>query len=550
MTTSWMTNETLNVSTLGPLHLGCGEDYLPTAYVMDENYLYAIPELRLPAVLGKQAMAELAKAAMDGGDDGLRRIQARIEREKARLIPYATHRVVVPQAIFQHYNTRVGQVAQREQDGKSVINRLAIQRTARNPIDQRVLLAGCAVKGAIRTAVLDALNAGHKAPPPSRELRPVERFDKLQKKLLDFREVNEDPFRLLKLSDAYYAHADDLLSAEIRVAVSVKRKPVAGRSAATINTFLECVAPWRSRCFELTVSLHDRELAENDSRRKERTGKPFNLPKDLDGFFDRCNAYYLPKLRQELIELGEHGYFEPESGGIHWVKELQNLLAGELGGALKSGQAFLLRLGKHSGAEDKTLNGAREITIRGKKGATDQIRERTNEVRLAALRQNANSGVLPFGWVVVERPGTRLLQTHAFLRRMADPAYQQLDRLRELDTKAVAAREQAEIKERERIEREEQVRLEAKAKEERLKSLSDNGRAVETLRQRMEAGEGKGLGAGCTLASDLNRTIENASAWDAQDRSALRELAVTLYTHLGIDPKRNDKARKRLRTLE
>lgn len=544
MTAAWIASETLRVSTLGPLHLGCGLDYLPTAYVMDENYLHAFPEICLPVALGKQAMNELSRAALGGGEDGLRRIQAQIEREKARLIPYATHRVVVSPAIYQDYSSSVGQVVQREQGGRGVMNRLQIQRTARNPIDQSVLLAGSAVKGAIRTAVLDMLNGRREAPPPEGRSRRVRDFEQLQKKILEFDKVNEDPFRLLKVSDASYAHADGLLEAEIRVAVSVKRKPAADRRAATINTLLECVAPWRSRCFELTVNLHDRKLAEQHAQRGR-----FSLPENLDAFFKCCTAYYLPKLRQELGELSEHGYFKPDAGGIPWVRDLQDLLAGELGAALHAGRAFLLRLGKHSGAEDKTLNGAREISIRGRQGTPPQIRERTTEVRLAAVRKNADRGLLPFGWTIFERQGVDLPQTHAFLRRMAEPAYHELRRLQNLDVQAAAARARAEEAELERVRKEEEAERLAREEKERVAALSDNGREIETLRQRMVTGEDKGRGAGCTLASDLNGLIERAADWDAQDRGALRELTIALYAHLGIDPRRNDRARKRLRSL-
>lgn len=549
MNTAWITSETLRVSTLGPLHLGCGEDYLPGSYVMDEHFLYAFSEASLPRALDAQGMKELSAAALAEGEQALRRLQTLVARHREKLIPLATHRVPVTSAIYQHYDSRIGQVAHREQGGRNVINALQIQRTARVPTSQRVLLTGSAVKGAIRTAVLERLNAGHALSRELQQERPgIHRFDRLQKQLLDYGRVDEDPFRLLKVSDACYEHADALLPTEIRVAVSVKRKP-SKHGAATINTRLECIAPWRSRCFEMTINLHDRTLAESDQRRKGAAGQPFVLPRDLHAFYRDCNAYYLPKLRRELDELGEHGYFEPERDARPWVKDLRALLDGELGRALHAGRAFLLRLGKHSGAEDKTLEGLRAISIRGKKGERPQIRDRTTEVRLASERDNATRGLLAFGWVILECSGTELPETHAFLRRMAEPAYAQRERVQELDLQAATerARLAAETLEREARQQEEAER--ERKEQERLASLTGNGRVVEGLRVRMAAGEGKGQGAGCGLAGELGSIIDSAADWSAEERSALLQLATELYRHLDIDPKRNDKARKRLNSL-
>src|SRR5207237_7974826 len=65
----------------------------------------------------------------------------------------------VSKANSEFYLQRVGNIVQREGTGE-VINKLEIDRTAFNPVSRLPVLFGSSLKGAIRTALLDARNAG------------------------------------------------------------------------------------------------------------------------------------------------------------------------------------------------------------------------------------------------------------------------------------------------------------------------------------------------------------------------------------------------------
>lgn len=55
----------LVISTLSPVHIGCGEDYEPTNYVIDGNTLYAFDPARLLAELLTEQLDELLRALDD-----------------------------------------------------------------------------------------------------------------------------------------------------------------------------------------------------------------------------------------------------------------------------------------------------------------------------------------------------------------------------------------------------------------------------------------------------------------------------------------------------
>jgi CRISPR-associated protein Csm5 len=65
--------------------------------------------------------------------------------------------------------------------------------------------------------------------------------------------------------------------------------------------------------------------------------------------------------------------------------------------------AFLIRLGKHSGAEAVTIEGNRQITVRGPRG-NREIKNHATTIWFASetSKPESNKGLLPFGWAVME----------------------------------------------------------------------------------------------------------------------------------------------------
>lgn len=518
------------LSTLSPLHLGCGQDYQPTGYVMRDGYLHAFGEQQLAQGLGPQGMKRILDIIERGDDSALRGVQNEIYQQADKLVPLASHSVWAAHGVSDLYQKRVGQVAQRE-ERRSAHNKLEIQRTFANPYDQRPVLTGSAVKGAIRTAWLDYLNNGQ-------PLEHGERHKELQQRLLGSGRVEEDPFYLLKVSDASYAHPDKLMSGEIWFAVGVKRKPVEGQRPTAVNTMLECIGPWRSRCFNFDIRFLDGSL--------RRTSK--SVPQNREQLIAACNRYYLPKLVRELKQLTGTEYLDQD-----WAQAVHALLAGELGNALENNRAMLLRLGKHSGAEDKTLNGVRSIMIKGKSGAQNTYRAETTEVCLASHAKDAQKGLLPFGWVLVEFSDQHLDESKGVIRRAAEPVYQR----QQQEQSWIALRDEA--RERAMGEAEEQARRKAdqqaaeEAEQRRAQELASQPLEVqiaEAFRVQLSCdAASKGNGLGSALGQALRDFIEQAAQWPPEYRILARQLVNDAFIHLDVNRKKNAKAKELWRTL-
>jgi CRISPR-associated protein Csm5 len=79
--------------------------------------------------------------------DTLRQVQRFFHDNRAALIAIAHQQVRVNATVEAFYGERVGQVAQHEQGGQKVQNRLEIERTAYNPPTGQAILPGSGPQG-------------------------------------------------------------------------------------------------------------------------------------------------------------------------------------------------------------------------------------------------------------------------------------------------------------------------------------------------------------------------------------------------------------------
>lgn len=553
----FLQTQTCHISTLTPVHIGCGEDYYPTNYVIDGGYLHYFGELQLVEALSPAELQALAGMAENlSGQESLRQIQAFIHQKRQSLSPLAQHSIPVADGVARLYEDRIGRTAQREQDGRKISNQLAIQRNSFNPYGQTPYIPGSSFKGAVRTALLETLlkkdtdlfeqakqdinSALNQYDREKRDewKRAVKTLDRklgqmggaIQQEILDydFRRLQDDPLRLLKVSDASYRHPDGLNGLEIRYAVNRKRKrsdqPTKADQGPPI--LLECLAAHRSRAFAMPLTIQEGTV---------RGKLPF---RDFGELAARMTCYTFPQFKAELRRLEELGYADRD-----WLAAIQQLLQGELGQALQNRQAFLLRLGRYGGAEGKTLNGVRRIKIMQGPGKPPKYEPESTTLWLAADDRAQQGGMLPFGWVLVEFDGAALPETHAFLRRNARAAYDRLEG--EQRQRAEAARrrvermEAAQAAQRMAEQEAERARVEA----ERQAALSANQQRAEALRGEMTPAS-QGKGPGNQLYSRLRSLIHEAQDWPEDDRRTLHDLAVTVFDWLGI--KKDDGNRKKL----
>jgi CRISPR-associated protein Csm5 len=564
----------LHITPLSPVHIGTGESYEPTHYVIEDGILHEFDSgALLQALLAKDREELLTLGNRKPDAEMLKAFQRFFHERRERLKPWAVNRIPVLDGVANLYLSRVGQTAQREGDGGQVLNKLEIDRTAFDPITRKPVLFGSSLKGAMRTALLDQLNNSRPLSDRDAELFQLEGlpeqeqkrrrreqrrvFPRLNERLLQFQagKFELDPFRLVQIGDARWRGNDDLPSSQVHFAVNRKKALVRDKNGnerksqaenQDLCRILECIPSWQYRGF--TAHLNIQKLGRlPDDPSKRRLPTP-DLRLSLEELAKRCSKFYIPILKSEIKLLKDRGFLDAS-----WEESISRLLEAASRNILE-GKAFLLRIGRHSGAESVTLNGVRNIKIL--KG-NPEFQSAPKTLWLAAERKDQRQGLLPFGWLLVEvepldaperdwpelkalcEPHLQAMRTFASkLAREADKrekARAEAERRRQEETEA--ARQQAEAKA--------QAEREAAERAARLAAMTDNMRRAEELKSQLTPAS-KGRGKGHQLYQQVNQLIRSATAWPPEEQAVLRAAAVAAFEHLGL---KKDDYKKLVRDL-
>lgn len=527
----------LDITTLSPVHIGTGQAYDTTGYVIDGDTLHHFDTAAAMAALSPADRDRLLALVSRGGSDALlREVQRFFHDRRDALMAHATLRLPVLQGVADLYHSRIGQVANREDDGSRVINKLAVERNAYDPVRNRPVLYGSSLKGALRTAALDHYNEGRAA----FEHKGLHEF---QSRILRYRDnegrqhLERDPFRLAQIGDAAWSAGDELPAGEVLFAVNRKRAPVADqhgnlRPARAENLYqtLECVPGSRFRAFAASLVMQDvGHLSGAHGAKLPASDRRFGV----EALIDHCNAFYRPILARELAQLGERGYVDPR-----WARAIDDLLRGPVGAALDQRRAFLLRVGRHSGAESVTLNGVRKIRIM--QGGGQPAVERAEPLTwwLAASDEKQRADLLPFGWLLVEVRGLdKPVADWPELREALAPNLERLHawaaqrqaedrRLAEQRERTLTERAQAAAREAEAAQRAEQEAQAAAERAAARTAMTDQQRAIEDFREAF--GNARARGAhqpGSEFDSRRLGFFKAALAWsDPAERGAAAAL--------------------------
>ncbi|MDR1887975.1 MAG: type III-A CRISPR-associated RAMP protein Csm5 [Zoogloeaceae bacterium] len=395
----------LSITTLSPVHVGCGEDYEPTGYIIDGQRLYEFDPVALMRQLPSSEREDFAKAV----DKGLREIQSFFYRHKAVAVQIGRYGADVNAAAQAFYDNRIGRVVQREQGGKNVLNKLEIARTAFNSLSGQPILPGSSLKGAIRTALLESLRGkDYTVVTRGREERDIKRDasrmnGQLAEDILNSSSSNSfatDALRLLKISDASFRPKIKVKDKEgnikelvrrprICFQVNRKKNPNQFQAGGNINTLLECLPGNLLNSFAASCAIE---------RKADSGSKTPDFQPDFAAIAQACNKFYRERFEAEREVLKKQKYALP------WVESMEKRLSeiGVQGKAIASGQGFLLRVGRHSGAESITVDAPRTIKIMKGKGNSDWA-ETATTLWLAADDIGQMENLQPFGWVFVQR---------------------------------------------------------------------------------------------------------------------------------------------------
>lgn len=554
---------TLKYTPLSPVHIGTGESYEPTNYVIDDGTLYEFDTGGAVSALSANDRAELSKIVSKPDAQMLKSVQKFFYDRRGALKPWAVNAIPVLDGVARLYESRVGQTANRESNGGQVLNKLEIDRCAYNPINRQPVLFGSSVKGAIRTALLDQINKGARA----HERKGLHEF---QGRLLKYRDPNRgqlklelDPLRLVSLSDSSWQSKTSLPTSQVFLAVNRKKSPVLNEQGQlrqsmgeNLYQILECIPACYAQSFIGQLTLQQVGTANHP-------GLPAtDLRFSAETIAHACNRFYLPILTAERKLMQERGYSHSD-----WYKTITDILSIS-SEKLKTGKAFLLRVGRHSGADSITVSGARNgnIKIMKGKGQPPEYADTPKTLWLAAQTKDQRTNLLPFGWLLVEVeageestgdwPELAQLcasQNHQALR-WAEQHTQQKTELLEKRHEAEQRREH------EDMERLQQAELAAKAEEARLQkeqddqlrlaSMSQEQQRLETLIKQLQQKQAANIREqiGGPLYSALRELINQASSWSESDKTELLSVAKNILDFIGASS--NKKAKELLKTLQ
>jgi CRISPR-associated protein Csm5 len=413
----------LSISLLSPIHIGCGEDFDPTNYVIVDGEMQTFDLGYAADTFDSVARGQLADAASGNPAHALLDTQRALYRHRDKLKQIANRKIPVVDDVADYYETRIGRVAQREQGGEHVINRLEIARSTYDPISGNPILPGSSIKGAIRTALLSQSLAEAGDTSESRELfrkrsaacllevqrpRDAEREYKkigaaMQPEVFGYArqtgerrtiDLERDPLRLLKIADAHYQPKEGRNPSTVLWRVNRRRNGTEAKGLATLIEALNASpqsrfqpAAYRS---EIVIDIGT------------ETGGPKTPSRrfSLDDIVRHCNKFYLPKLDDELAQLEQLHLADP-----HWITNIrQQVFASEHGGRqtmgrlIADGKGALLRVGRHSGAECVTVDELRRIYIR----QHEKFDDSAWTIWLAAHQRAQPNTFRSFGWMFLQ----------------------------------------------------------------------------------------------------------------------------------------------------
>lgn len=372
----------LGISTLGSVHIGTGYDLDPTNYVIEGNALYEFSLDALMAAFDQKDRAELHNLVSNAGSRTLvRQVQRLIQARSAQLKPRAHLTMQVCPGVARLYRERM-------QDDKDAQNALEIQRMFRDARTGAPVLPGSSLKGAMRTALLNQQNQGQRH--PERSARALERS------LLQYREFHQDPMRLVQVSDAAPADSDQPPRTRVVFAVN-RRKEVrqtGGRSRQSTQAdsardslyqMLEVIAGRQNRAFSSRLTLYSFDAIDKvHSQDKPRLS--FNAQQIATA----CNRFYLPLWERERNLLSERKMVD--DGWLRTADQYIDIVQ------KYADRACLLRVGRHSGAEAVTIEGARIMQGPRRKAVYGDA---STTLWLSSDQIRDQSHLIPFGWIVV-----------------------------------------------------------------------------------------------------------------------------------------------------
>ncbi|WP_424406033.1 type III-A CRISPR-associated RAMP protein Csm5 [Pasteurella sp. PK-2025] len=507
--TIFMQNHQVYLTPISPIHIGCGEDFEPTNYTIDNNVLYHFDPSMLP--LTKEKREDLTNRS---NRTDLLSIQRFFLENKELACQYASYFADVSMGVSTVWKQRIGKVANNEKEGNAVINKLAIERNSYLPYQHAPYIPGSSFKGALATAILNKAHHEEGSPKVS-----AKAHKSLVKKYVG--EFSDSLLRYVKFSDFV---PQSLANSHIYYALNFKKVPTHNGSVGKgVPLRRECISHGQYRVFISQLSL----ILGLDKKTQH-----------IEEYLSTINTFYKAVLAQELKVLLERNLVEKK-----WVNAFIQLVDT----MLKNKRCALIRLGKN-GADSKVYqDNVAQIKIMKGKGEKPDYKPQATTLWLAAENEKQTSNLLPFGWAIIEvDPQEDNLALKQWCEQQPKSHFDReeiLQKRKELE--AERQRQQAEQK----AKREAEIQAEL-AKQEMLNSLSDNQRSVMDFVEQVNATrELQADTTGSALLKSLTQLVESAVlSWNKSEKDFLLEHITTglIKTKVKFNKKDGEKNLKKL----
>lgn len=420
------------LETLSPIHVGCDDVYEPTGFTVDEpnDRLVIFDPLTFIQGLSPEDLKQFSGICQKGTVQSILEIYRFLNRRSAQ-----GRTVSVCNGFMDHYRQVLSLTSGKVQNE---LNSFRIERTSFCPMDQRPYIPGSTVKGALRTAYLNYLAQKRKNGVKA-NLRGRYGHRVLEQHLLHLdafsqkEQIPKDPFRLVKVSD--FMPVGDVKT-KVVYGVNKKKKPSEHEGQGPPQ-ILEVILPGARFKGEITVYSPETANAVSYEIGLE------DLMKGCGDFFSRekdSEERWLKQMGAKTVELPE------------------------------TDEPVLVRVGRHSGAECVTVDGYRDIKIKGK-GRNFSFKEHTTTLWLASetRKPNTNRFLASFGWAALTK---RTEKADRLLSDAEDAFQADVEAWRQTEKDALETLRTREAEERERLEQAARLKAEEeKAEAERIAAL-------------------------------------------------------------------------------
>ncbi len=371
-----MQSTRVKLTALTPLHIGTGEHYDPTNFVIDGKYLYEFDELNFYKRLEKTQQAEFLHAVESKSYESLFAVHRVIKHYKKMAIEASSHKVQVTKGIANAYQNKIGRAVQQE-GGKrkppsKVFNNFLIARTIRLGNTHRAYIPGSSLKGAISTALQEYI---------------FKHDPKQYQKLLKESHPGMGFMKTLSVADTTPKRVYEM------VGYALNKERFEDDEFGP-NTLLETIysdATYQSE-FETTLTFKD-----------EYCRLPYGT--NMVELQKAANAHYLPIFQQMFKPYatfkGSHmDDFTNEYFSDSFYEKYKDF-------ELKENQ-FLLRVGKYSQARAVTIDGLRQVKVKISGGGPKrkpnkwETADQETTTWMFGTEERAVSNLIPFGWVLCE----------------------------------------------------------------------------------------------------------------------------------------------------